>query len=180
MKLHQPGLPDEVMQEVTNQAFQLRSRGPIQLTPLFISYSRADGEFVDAVVERLRKAGIRFWRDVDHSTSGPLEAQIHHQIAERTVLLVLSEDSVRSAWVEHEVDYAHEVAGTSKRHMLCPIALDASWKDCGWSGPVMTQLKKYNVLDFSRWQEPSVIDDMFHRLVKGLGIYYLNGPRPAE
>lgn len=32
--------------------------------------------------------------------------------------------------------------------MLCPVALDDSWKDSPWTKRVMQQVLEYNILDF--------------------------------
>ena len=56
--------------------------------------------------------------------------------------------------------------------VLCPIALDDSWQTCDWGGPLRTQIEKYNILDFSTWQKPDQLEEMFRRLIKGLDLFY--------
>jgi hypothetical protein len=59
-----------------------------------------------------------------------------------------------------------------KRHVLCPVALDDAWKDCGWSQTLRTQIKKYHILPFHDWEDPKPFEEMFRRLVEGLSIFY--------
>lgn len=65
------------------------------------------------------------------------------------------------------------------RHVLCPVALDDSWKGSAWSGPLHAQITKYNVLDFSSWQEPDAFKRQFAKLIDGLGLFY-GDDRPAD
>ena len=39
-------------------------------------------------------------------------------------------------------------------------------------GKYVKDIKKYNILDFSKWQDSGCFVGMFERLLKGLGIYY--------
>jgi hypothetical protein len=77
-----------------------------------------------------------------------------------------------SDWVEHEVRKARSLEKELGRDVLCPVALDDSWKSSPWPERVMEQVLEYNILDFSAWQEESRFDDMFRRLVDGLNLYY--------
>ena len=172
-KLHDPSVPDELGQEITNTAFQLRFSGPIQISPLFISYSHADAEFVESLEPKLNKRGIRFWRDVHDATAGPLEDIVKRAMRSNpTVLLILSEDSVESDWVELEVESARRLAKELRRHVICPIALDDAWKECNWPERLRLQVEKYNILNFSGWRDESTFDSMFVRLVDGLKIFF--------
>lgn len=106
-------------------------------------------------------------------TAGPVEKQLDRAIRlNETVLLVLSEASVRSDWVEWEVKKARRLEKELGRHVICPVALDDSWKTAPWSDVLMEQVKKYNILDFSQWQDGGVFDREFQKLLRGLGIYY--------
>ena len=89
-----------------------------------------------------------------------------------TVLLILSENSINSDWVEHEAESARELEKELGRDVLCPVALDDSWKDCKWDKRLRRQIEKYNILDFSQWKDEEVFSRQFSRLVDGLDIYY--------
>ncbi len=67
------------------------------------------------------KSGIRFWRDIHDATSGRLEKVVDRAIRQNPiVLLLLSENSVKSDWVEHEAQLARELEQELGRNVLCP------------------------------------------------------------
>jgi hypothetical protein len=153
--------------------FDLRASQPIQISPLFISYSRKDAEFVDYLEKFLKGKGIRYWRDIHDATSGKLEKQIDSAIRlNPTVLLILSEHSLNSDWVEHEVRLARKLEKETNREVLCPIALDNSWETSPWSERLMERVSEYNILDFSIWKDENKFKDTFNKLIKGLNLYY--------
>lgn len=130
-KLYQPELSSEEITNILYRVHDLRAHQAIQISPLFISYSHVDGPFVDLLEAYLNERGVRFWRDIHHSTAGRLERQIDRAIRlNPTVLLVLSEHSVKSDWVEHEARLARRMEQETGRDVLCPVALDDSWKTC--------------------------------------------------
>ena len=89
------------------------------------------------------------------------------------MLLVLSERSVESAWVQDEIKKAREIEQDGRRkHVLCPVALDDSWKDCEWLPPIRQAVERYNVLDFSGWENSDVLDRQFAKLLDGLALFY--------
>ena len=142
------------MGDILYLVHDLRASRPLQISSLFISYSHADGAFVDHIERRLTAAGIRFWRDVHHARAGRLEKQIDRAIRlNPTVLLVLSESAVESDWVEHEVRLARKLEKETGRDVLCPVALDGSWKECRWPERLREQIEEYNILDFSDWKD---------------------------
>ncbi len=173
-KLYSPDLSSEEIINIQNRIFELKGRRPLQISSLFISYSRADGAFVDKLEPYLNDKGIRFWRDVHHAAAGRLEKVIDRAMRlNPTVLLVLSKDSIQSDWVEHEVSDARNLEKELGRDMLCPVALDDAWKKPGsWSQVLLDQVKKYNILDFSQWNDDSKFKAMFGRLVEGLDLFY--------
>ncbi len=173
-KLYAPDLSNDQIIDIQNNVFRLRAQQPLQISSLFISYSHADGAFVDKLETHLIKKGIRFWRDVHHATAGRLEKVIDRAMRlNPTVLLVLSKDSITSDWVEHEVNNARKLEKGSGRDVLCPVTLDDEWKKPNsWSQILMDQVKKYNILDFSMWQDDDKFNAMFGRLVEGLDLFY--------
>jgi uncharacterized protein YjbI with pentapeptide repeats len=172
-KLYNPDLSNDEFIDIQNRIFDLRNRQAIQISPLFISYSHADSEFVDKVGESLTEKGIRYWRDIHDMKSGRIEKQIDRAIRHNpTVLLILSEKSIKSDWVEHEVRTARELEKELGRDTLCPVALDDSWKDSPWPKRIMEQVMEYNILDFSEWENDSKFEGMFRRLIDGLELFY--------
>jgi len=173
-KLEDPDLTSEQVTDLVYEIDRIKADSPIQINPIFISYRRTDSDFVEALESCLDEKRLRYWRDVHDMVSGPVEKQIERAIEyNRIMLLVLSKDSVESDWVEWEVMKARELEKETKEHVLCPIALDDSWKTCGsWSRVLRAQVEKYHILDFSRWEDRAAMGTAFQKLIDGLGIYY--------
>jgi hypothetical protein len=55
--------------------------------------------------------------------------------------------------------------------VLCPVAVDSSWKDSSWPKRVMEQIMEYNILDFSAWKDDRKFEDMFRKLIDGLELF---------
>lgn len=173
VKLNRPGLSNEEITNILYETHDLRAHQAIQISPLFISYTHADGPFVNVIEKGLKNKGIRFWRDIRHATAGRLERQIDRAIRlNPTVLLILSENSVQSDWVQHEARLARKLEIETKRDVLCPVALDDSWKDCDWPERLREQIMEYNILDFSGWKDEDKFRRMFGRLLDGLDLFY--------
>ena len=172
-QLADPELSNEKISELLQKIFDLKATRPIQISPIFISYSHKDSAFVDYLQDELNNLGIRFWRDVHNATAGRLETQIDRAIRHNpTVLLILSEHSTASDWVEHEARLARKLEKELGRDVLCPIALDDSWKTCNWPERIKEQIMEYNILDFSNWEDDDELDAMFKRLIDGLDMFY--------
>jgi hypothetical protein len=88
------------------------------------------------------------------------------------VLLVLSEHSLNSDWVEYEVRTARALEKEIRRDVLCPVALDETWKSSPWSKHIMEQVMEYNILDFSKWKDDSEFQDRLRKLIDGLELFY--------
>jgi hypothetical protein len=58
------------------------------------------------------------------------------------------------------------------RDVLCPIALDDSWKNSPWPQRVMEQVMEYNILDFSAWRDDTEFAAIFNKLINGLELFY--------
>jgi uncharacterized protein YjbI with pentapeptide repeats len=172
-RLYNSELTQHELSDIPRRIRDLREQGSVQRHNVFISYAHEDAPFVDALETKLNAAGIRFWRDVHDAVSGRLDRNVEHGMrANPVVVVVLSRESVRSAWVEHELSLATRLSRELSRDVLCPIALDDSWKTSDWSGPLQTQIKKYNVLDFSRWKESPEFAGLFQKLLAGLDLFY--------
>lgn len=172
-KLYKLGLSNNEINNIIYRIFDLRANQSVQISPLFISYSHRDTLFVEKLEPHLTKFGIRFWRDVHNATAGRLETQIDQAMRQNpTVLLILSKGSTSSDWVEHEVRLARELEKEIGRDVLCPIALDASWMSAKWPARLMEQIKEYNILDFSKWEDDKSFKQVFIKMVNGLDMFY--------
>jgi hypothetical protein len=115
------GLPDnfiEYMPSLFNQAIQLYS--------CFISYSTKDDEFAKRLHADLQNKGIRCWfAPHDLQIGAKTWDVIDEAIKLRDkVLLILSENSIGSDWVEDEVQKAFAEERDWKELVLFPIKID--------------------------------------------------------
>ena len=78
---------------------------------------------------------------------------------------------MKSDWVENELEIARKKEKEEERDVLCPVALDDSWKGKVEGDPLWRQLTKKVVLDFSRWKTKK-FGPQFDKLVKGMKIHY--------
>jgi hypothetical protein len=143
---------------------------------MFISYSWRDSKFVDKLCSRLIKEGANVWLDRHHMLAGPLQKQVHRAIRlNDVVLVVLSQTAIESDWVENELEMARRKEKEQKRDVLCPVALDETWKTKMEADEpnraLWLTLKQKNVLDFSKWKTKA-FETVYQRLVTGLKIYY--------
>ncbi len=179
-KLYDPDLTAAEIADIQYRVHELLARSPIQISPVFISYSHGDTAFVDSLGFALDQRGVRYWRDIKDATAGRLDKVIERGISlNPTLLLVLSERAIESDWVEYEVDKAVQLSKQLKRDVLCPIALDKAWLESArMSGNLRAQIKKYNVLDFASHSDAKTFETQFRKLIDGLGLHYrdLKGP----
>lgn len=173
-RLYDPDLNTTEVTDIQYRIFDLVARSPIQISPVFVSYSHANAAFVDKLGANLDKVGVRHWRDIKDATAGRLDKVISRGISlNPTLLLVLSEDSINSDWVEFEIDRAVQLSKKLGRDVLCPIALDSSWFGSDRiSGNLKAQIKKYNVLSFAGHHDDQAFETQFRKLIDGLGLHY--------
>ena len=161
------------------KAFDQRMTGPLYLGGIFISYSRDDCKFVDKIYKRLQDDGANVWLDRHDMLAGDLQRQVGRAIRlNDIVLLVLSESSVESDWVEHELEQARQKEKEEGRDVLCPVALDDAWEEKTTGDVLWRQLKKKNILDFSKWKTKA-FEEPFAKLVNGIKINYDRSAEPS-
>jgi hypothetical protein len=172
-KLYDPDLSNEEIDKILHRIHDLRAAQALQISPLFISYSHGDSKFVDKVSTSLNKKGIRYWRDIHEMKTGRMEKQIDRATRQiPTVLLILSQHSIKSDWVEDEIHTARELEKEMGRDVLCPVALDDTWKNSHLPKRIMEQIMEYNIPDFSAWKDDSKFESMFRKLIDGLELFY--------
>lgn len=172
-KLSNPGLVMEEINRILSKIHDLHAAQALQISPLFISYSHANSQFVDRLGIKLAQKGIRYWRDMHETKAGRMERQIDRAIHQNPrVLLILSEHSIKSDWAEHEVNEAKKLEKEIGRAVLCPVALDDSWKDSRGPKRIMEQIMEQDILDFSAWRQDGKFGDMFRKLIDGLELFH--------
>lgn len=115
----------------------------------------------------MKNRGVPTWLDIHDMNAGDIDKQVSSAIrVQDIVLLVLSKESVASDWVERELKSARKKEKSENRDVICPIALDDSWKAKVEDNVLWGQIEKKNVLDFSGWQS-NQFDEVFEKLLRG-------------
>jgi hypothetical protein len=128
----------------------------------------------------LRKRGIKCWyAPEDLKTGAPLRSEIDKSIRlQDRLLVILSESSVASPWVEAEVEAALEEErrrSTVQEKLrgnpivLFPIRIDDSifTVDNGWAAAIR---RTRNIGDFCSWQESQSYQVALKRLIGDLAV----------
>jgi len=135
----------------------------------FISYKNKDEEFVELLYNNLKEHGVSCWyapRDL------PIGSKFREEI-DRTIkaydklVIVLSDNSIKSHWVEKEVETAFEEEQRRAIPVLFPLKLDNSVFEigAGWAADVR---RSRNIGDFRRWNESQSFQNAFERLLRDL------------
>ena len=104
---------------------------------------------------------------------GQMEKQIAPIIRQNAkVLLVLSEQAIKSDWMERELQDAGKLEKEVGRSVLYPVALDDRWKSNHLPKHISEQIMMYNILDVSDWRDNSKFDGLFSNLMDGLGLFH--------
>lgn len=150
---------------------------PIQRQSCFISYSTKNQKFAKRLHARMRQEGLRVWFASEDMKGGRhTNEQIDQaiQIQDR-LLLVLSEDSIQSKWVEREIRKARKIERAEKRRKLFPITLTDFATLKGWEcldsdtgEDLAVEVRKYHIPDFSNWKNHAAFEHAFARLEKDL------------
>ena len=90
------------------------------------------------------------------------------------LLLVLTETSMKSSWVEKEVETAFEKERKQGRTVLFPIRLDDSVIEAeeAWAADIR---RTRNIGDFRGWQEYETYKKAFERLMRDLKAETIDG-----
>lgn len=149
----------------------------IEFYSCFISYSGRDEEFAKSLRSRMREAGLRVWFAPEDMKGGDkIYDQIDRaiQVHDR-LMLVLSENSLRSKWVENEIRRARKVELKEGRQKLFPIRLVSyealqEWVciDSTSGEDLAEEVRSYFIPDFSNWKNYDDFERAFARLLADL------------
>ena len=135
----------------------------------FISYSTKDQKFADLLHSQLQSKGARVWLATEDLKIGDkFRAKIDEAIRLfDKLLLVLSKDSVKSTWVEAEVEAAFEKERKQGRPVLFPIRLDDAVieADEAWAANIR---RTRHIGDFRKWKDHDEYQKAFARLMRDL------------
>ena len=142
---------------------------PIQFHSVFISYSSKDGAFAKQLHAKLEERKVRCWFAPEDLKIGDnfrttIDENIHGY---DKLLLVLSENSVGSDWVQKEVETAMERERQQQCTILFPIRLDGAVLEAkaGWPADVR---RARHIGDFSKWKSHKHYVKAFNRLMRDL------------
>jgi hypothetical protein len=166
------GVPDNFiayMGSLTGKAFEYYS--------CFISYSTKDEAFAQRLHNDMQGKGVRCWFAPEDIKGGEkLYDQIDQAIRlHDKLLLVLSEHSIHSEWVETEIRRARKAELRDGRRKLFPIRL-VDWEtiqdwecfDADTGKDLAVEVREYFVLDFSNWKDHDSYHQAFDRLLRDL------------
>lgn len=151
------------MKSLTNHAIDFYS--------CFISHSSKDKEFAERLYADLKSNGVRCWYAPHHMEIGaPILNEIDKAIrVHDKLLLILSENSVDSRWVEHEVLSAttKEFQQERDKRTLFPIRLDDAVMDTDvqWARNLKDTR---HIADFTGWKDHDSYKKAFDRLMRDL------------
>ena len=168
-KLATPGLHPEQITDITYKIHELYLGEGIQYYSCFISYNSDNQEFAQKLYNDLQENGVRCWfAPEDMKIGDQIRPTIDKQIRVRDKLLViLSENSVKSEWVGDEVEAALEEEKTSDRLVLFPIRLDEAVMETrdDWAAKIK---RRRHIGDFSNWKDEGSYQKAFERLLRDL------------
>jgi len=142
---------------------------PIEFYSCFISYSTKDQEFAERLHADLQAKGVRCWfAEEDLKIGDRFQEKIEESIRwHDKLLLVLSENSIRSPWVEREVQAAFEREHKSKKLVLFPIRLDEAVMETtkAWAADIR---RTRHIGEFGQWREHDSYKKALERLLRDL------------
>jgi TIR domain/Pentapeptide repeats (8 copies) len=158
------GVPDDFISYMRSLI-----ESPIQFYSCFISYSSKDQDFANRLYADLQNKGVRCWfAPEDIKIGDKFRSRIDESIRiYDKLLLVLSEHSVSSQWVEKEVETAMEREREQNKTMLFPVQLDDAVNEMkvGWPADVR---RTRHIGDFTRWKDHDSYQKAFDRLLRDL------------
>ena len=135
----------------------------------FISYSSKNQSFAERLYADLQSKGVRCWfAPEDIKIGDKFRQRIDEAIRiHDKLLVVLSEDSISSAWVEEEVESAMEREHREKRLVLFPVRIDDAVinSDQAWAASLR---RMRHIGDFSKWKDHDSYSKAFERLLRDL------------
>jgi hypothetical protein len=158
------GVPEEMITYSKSLVGQ-----PFQYYSCFISYSSRDEALAQRLHADLRHKGVRCWfAPEDLKIGDEFRSRIDEsiQVYDR-LLLILSEYSVKSRWVQKEVETAFEKEGKGNRTVLFPIRIDEAVMQSavGWAADIRRQR---HIGDFRQWKDYDAYQQALNRLLRDL------------
>jgi uncharacterized protein YjbI with pentapeptide repeats len=135
----------------------------------FISYSSRDQVFATKLYADLRVRGVQVWfAQEDLKIGDRLDATIDDAIRlSEKLIIVLSNNSIESAWVRREAKRGLEKEELTGQNVLFPIRLDSAVMDTTekWADDIR---RNRHIGDFSNWTDKDEYQRALSRLLKDL------------
>lgn len=159
------GVPDDFITYMKSLAGH-----PIEFYSCFISYSSKDDDFAQRLYADLQCEHVRCWfAPEDLKIGDKFRPRIDEAIRlYDKLLLVLSENSIHSSWVEKEVETAFEKERKQDgKTVLFPIRLDnvVMETDQAWAADIR---RTRHIGDFRNWKNHDEYKKAFDRLLRDL------------
>jgi len=196
VKLSAPDLPPEKVSEITYKLYELYAGASIKYYSCFISYAAKDEAIAKRLYKDLQSNGVRCWFAPEKIRGGE---KVFRQIDQAIrihdkLLLVLSEDSIKSDWVAYEIKRARKRENVLNEQMLFPVRLIdydtlENWQlfDADTVADLAAEVREYFIPDFSNWQNDDEYQKTFKRLLDNLkassGVYgdpTIDAPPPKK
>ena len=162
------GVPDDFI----NYMGSLVGRA-IEFYSVFISYSSKDGVFAQRLYNDLQAKGVRCWYAPEKLRIGDDFRETIDQAVRLhdKVLLILSERSVNSQWVEQEVETALRKERKQGTTVLFPLRLDDAVMETShrWAQEIR---RTRQIGDFRRWEDHDSYPKAFSRLLRDLTLTF--------
>ncbi len=164
--LRNAGIPGPIIEAIPSL---IGSLSPIDYYTCFISYSTKNEDFVKRLHADLLIMGIRCWyAPKDMKIGDKIRARIDESIRiYDKLLIVLSEYSIASDWVEKEVETAFEKERRQNKLVLFPIRLDDTVMTTtqAWAADIR---RTRHIGDFRQWKNHDDYLKALERLLRDL------------
>lgn len=168
-KLHNPALTEDQITDITYKIHELLAGDAIKYNSCFISFSHNDRVFVQQLYKNLQDRGVRCWfAPEDMKIGDKIRPTIDQSIRlHDKLLVVLSEHSMVSEWVEDEVENALDLEKERQEPVLFPIRLDDAVMEStvGWAAKIK---RSRHIGDFCNWKDNDAYQQALERLLRDL------------
>jgi len=157
------GLPDFLIEQ-----YQSHDPRSFRFYSCFVRYARKDERFARKIQGDLQARGIRAWlAPADEEMEARIRDAVEDAIKTHdSVLIVLSEHSVKSRWIDNEVTAILSQEHKRKQTVLFSVQIDDAFSEVKveWAKR-LNEVRK--VGDFRKWQDHEAYLESLHRLLYG-------------
>lgn len=134
----------------------------------FISYTQSDYQFAHKLASSLQDYGIRVWLDkYDLLPGNDIKTQVESGIQDSDkMIVILSKESLKSEWVQLEIDKALSIEKRTGKKVLFPITIDDAIFES--TPESMKKLGEYFILKADDWTNKTAYKSILSRLAKSL------------